>query len=617
MSRRPEKVRELTPRLRQILRRFWPYTRNYRLLMTGSMVALVAEIFLRLLEPWMLALVLDHVILAQQTKPLTVPVLRSLDPMTLLAVASVGLVAAVGLRALAVYLSTVGFALVGNRVLTEVRADMYRHLHRLSLSFHTRARGGDLTVRVIGDIGLLKDVIVTAALPLLGNALILVTMMSVLFWLHWQLALLAMVSLPLFLLSTVSLTDKIHKVSRDQRKREGSMASTAAESLGAIHLVQALSLEETFARSFARQNQRSLKEGLKGTRLAARLGRTVDVLVAVSTGVVLYFGAQLVLGGELTAGALVVFLAYLKNAMKPLRDFAKYTARLAKATAAGERVLDVFEREPDILDRPDAYPAPALRGDVRFDDVTFAYEPGHPVLQGISFDVRAGQRVALVGASGNGKSTLVNLILRLYDPQQGSVLVDGRDIRKYTLESLRLQVGVVLQETVLFAASVRENIAYGAPEATAEDVEEAARLANAHDFIESLPDGYDTVLGERGVTLSGGERQRIAIARAAVRKAPLLIMDEPTTGLDEANAHQVTEALERLAAGHTTFLITHDLRQVVRADHILYVEGGRVVEHGSHQSLMRTGGRYAALQGLHAGASERTARDEADPAFTP
>ncbi|MGH3813042.1 MAG: ABC transporter ATP-binding protein, partial [Pseudonocardiaceae bacterium] len=610
---RPQKVRELVPRLRQILRRFWPYTRKHRLLIAGSLLALLAEVFLRLLEPWMLALVIDHVILPQQGGSLDLPVLSSLDPKTLLAVAAVGLALAVGLRALAVYLSSIGFALVGNRVLTQIRGDLYRHLHRLSLSFHTKARGGDLTVRVIGDVGLLKDVIVTAALPLLGNVFILIGMVSVLFMLHWQLALIAMASVPLFLLSTVSLTHKIHQVSREQRKRQGTMASSAAESLRAIHVVQAMALEETFARSFARQNQRSLKEGVKGARLAARLGRTVDVVVAISTGLVLYFGAQFVLSAELTAGALVVFLSYLKNALRPLRDFAKYTGRLSKAAASGERVLEVFDLEPDVADGPDARPAPALSGAVRVEEVRFSYEPGNPVLTGVTFDARPGERVAIVGASGSGKSTLVNLILRLYDPDEGHVMIDAHDVREYTLESLRTQIAVVLQDTVLFAASVRHNISYGNPDATPEEVEWAAQLANANAFIEQLPDGYDTILGERGVTLSGGERQRIAIARAAIRKAPILILDEPTTGLDEENARAVTEALERLTQGHTTFLITHDLRQVTRADQILYIEQGRVLERGSHQALMQTDGRYAALARLGVTTGASVPRDEGDP----
>jgi ATP-binding cassette, subfamily B, bacterial len=312
-----------------------------------------------------------------------------------------------------------------------------------------------------------------------------------------------------------------------------------------------------------------------------------------------------------------VFLTYLKNAFKPVRDFAKYTGRLAKATAAGERILEVFEREPEIRDHPDAVVAPRLCGRVRFDDVTFGYDPGRAVLEHVDIEAGPGERVALVGSSGSGKSTLVNLLLRLYEPQTGRVLVDGRDLREYTLESLRSQVAVVLQDTVLFAASVRENIAYGNPEAPPEEVEKAALLANAHDFIQAMPDGYDTVVGERGVTLSGGQRQRIAIARAAIRRAPVLILDEPTTGLDDKNARQVTDALENLATGSTTFLVTHDLRQVARADHIVYLEGGRVVERGSHESLLRSGGRYASLVRLGVTPEVKFGGREGARAFTP
>jgi ATP-binding cassette, subfamily B, bacterial len=313
---------------------------------------------------------------------------------------------------------------------------------------------------------------------------------------------------------------------------------------------------------------------------------------------VLGFGALLVMRGALTPGGLLVFLAYLKTAFRPVRDLAKYTGRLAKATAAGERVLDLLDRTPDVRDLEGAVPAESLHGHVRFDAVSFAYENGSPVLRHVSFAADPGQQIALVGPSGIGKSTTVSLILRLYDPTAGRVMIDGRDIRDYTLASLRSQIGVVLQDSILFAASVWDNIAYGAPDVTREEIETAARLANAHDFIQALPNGYDTVLGERGATLSHGQRQRIAIARAAVRKAPLLILDEPTTGLDEENQRAVIEALKRLAAGRTTFLITHDLTFAADADLILYLEGGSVRERGRHADLLRAQGRYARLYRL-------------------
>jgi ATP-binding cassette subfamily B protein len=278
-----------------------------------------------------------------------------------------------------------------------------------------------------------------------------------------------------------------------------------------------------------------------------------------------------------------------------VQDFAKHTGRLAKASAAGERVIQLLEQIPDVSDLPGAVSAPAFQGAVRFEDVTFAYEPEQSVLKKINFEVKAGKQVALIGPSGIGKSTLVNLLLRFYDPVAGRVLIDGTDIRAYTLSSVRSQISVVLQDSFLFAASVRDNIAYGAPAASPEAIEAAARLANAHDFILGLPHGYDTVLGERGLTLSGGQRQRIAIARAAVRQAPILILDEPVTGLDEESERAILEALDRVAQNRTTFFITHDLKLAAQADRIFYLEQGEVLEQGSHAELIQASGRYAAL----------------------
>jgi ATP-binding cassette subfamily B protein len=447
-------------------------------------------------------------------------------------------------------------------------------------------------------VGLLQEITVTALLPLLANCLILVGMVSIMFWLNVQLALLALGMIPLFWFSTIRLTRRIREVSQQQRRREGAMASTASESMTAIKIVQALSLQNHFASAFTGQNKKNLKEGVKAKRLAANLERTVDVLIGAATALVLWRGAELVLSNALTPGDLLVFLSYLKNAFKPLRNFAKYTGRLAKASAAGDRILDLLDQTPEVYDLPDAVVAHPFEGTVQFRDVGFDYESGHPALQNIDFMVKAGQKVAIVGHSGSGKSTLANLMLRLYDPNQGSILIDGQDIRHYTLESLRSQISVVLQDSLLFAASVWDNIAYGCPNSTQEEVIKAAKLANAHDFILHLPQGYDTVLGERGVTLSGGQRQRIAIARAAIRQAPILILDEPTTGLDKGNEQEVLEALHRLAQGCTTFLIVHDLELAASADFILYIEKGYLLEQGTHKQLMELNDRYATLYRL-------------------
>jgi ATP-binding cassette subfamily B protein len=484
-------------------------------------------------------------------------------------------------------------------------------VQNLSLSYHNKSKSGDLVVRVISDVGMMRDILVTALIPLLGSLLILGGMFLVMLYMHWELALIALSTLPLFALSTVTLGKKIQDVAKKQRRREGDMASTAAETIGAIQTVQALQLGDAFSDSFTAQNERSLKEGVKGQRLSARLERSVDVLSAISQALVLWFGSRAVLRSELSPGELLVFLNYLKSAFRPMRDFAKYAARIAKAGAAGERVLDVLDTEPAIKDAPDAVPAPALRGEIRFENVWFGYEPEHPILRGLDLVIAPGENVAIVGTSGGGKSTLLGLCLRLYDPERGRVTVDGLDLRTLTLTSLRGQINVVLQDTLLFATSVRENIAYGNPAAPPEAILAAARLAHADAFIQAMPEGYDTLVGERGTTLSRGQRQRIAVARAAIRSAPILLLDEPVTALDEESGVAVTTALEELARGRTTLLVTHDLDHASRCDRIVFLDQGRIAESGTHAELLRLGGRYAALFRLQ---SESASDGSAAPA---
>jgi ATP-binding cassette, subfamily B, bacterial len=419
---------------------------------------------------------------------------------------------------------------------------------------------------------------VTALLPLVARLLILAGMVGVMFWMHWQLALLALALLPLFWLRTVKLTRDIREVAQQQRRREGAMAATAAESFSGMKIVQALAAADAFTGAFSTQNDKSLKQDVKGKRLAASLERSVDFLIAGATALVLWQGARLVLAGQLTPGDLLVFLAYLKSAFRPVQDFAKFTGRLGKASAAGARVIELLETAPEVADRADAVDAPEFRGDICFENVSFAYEPGRPVLDNVSFTVPAGQTLAILGESGGGKSTLLNLIARLHEPTSGRILIDGRELRDYRVDSLRRRLGIVLQENVLFAGSVRDNIALGMPTATDEQVEAAARLANAHHFIAELSDGYDTFIGERGATLSQGQRQRIAIARAAIRGASLLLFDEPTTGLDEANERAVIEGLRNLSRGHTTIWVTHNPRHAELADVSVRLEGGQVTE---------------------------------------
>lgn len=603
---RPKQLKESVPSLWRILCFFWPWVRKQRPLIASGMVALMAGIFFRLLEPWPLKFIFDRIIPTERPPRLKgLELLDQIEPMTLLTLSAVALVAIVGMRAFADYCQKVGFAKIGNRVLRDVRNDLYRHIQGLSLAFHTRARSGDLIVRVTRDVGLLRDVTSTAILPLIASVVLLAGMVVIMLLMQWKLALLAMTTIPLFWISTIRISRGIRDAARKQRLREGAMASTAAESIVAIKIVQALSLEGIFAEDFSSLNAKSQKEDLKAARLSAKLGRTVDVLLALSTAMVLWYGARLVIHSQMTPGDLLVFLTYLKRAFRPAKDFAKYTGRLAKASAAGERVMELLKRTPEIQDSPDAIEAPHFRGEVAFRGVNFEYHEDRPVLREIDFLIQPGRHVALAGPSGVGKSTLASLILRLYDPVEGSVMIDGRDIREYTLTSLRSQISAVLQDSVLFAASVWDNIGYGVPGATQEEIVAAARLANAHEFILNLPQGYETIVGERGASLSHGQRQRIAIARAAIRKVPILILDEPTTGLDEENERAVIEALRRLAKGRTTFLISHDLQLTALADEVLYLEGGRLCEHGSHDELMRAGGRYASLYRLQTAEESR------------
>ncbi len=598
-KKRPQNVKQGISGINRIVKHFLPQISSEGKLLTISFLALLAETGLHMLEPWPLKFIFDEIIFKQfKVESLKVPFLDTFNVISLLTFLAVALVIIAVLRGSMAYVSTAGMAVAATRIMSEIRANLYSHIQSLSLSFHNKAKSGDLITRVTYDIERLREVTVVAALPLLTNILTMMGMLGVMFWLNLELALIAVIIFPLFLITTATMSQRIHQVAQKQRQREGVMAASAAEAIGAIKVVQALSLESKLQKTFAKQNQKSLNESAQTQKLRAGQERTVEVLVAIATSLVLWRGVQLVMQGALTPGDLLVFITYLKVAFKPMRQLAKYTGQIAKAIASGERIVDLLEIVPEVRDLRGAYPAPAFQGKVEFQNVTFAYEKQHNLLNKLCLTVEPGQKVALVGASGGGKSTLVKLLLRLYDPVEGSISIDGHDLREYTLDSLRKQISIVLQESILFATTIRDNIAYGCTDATEEDIIAAARLANAHDFILALPEGYDTVVGERGATLSGGQRQRIAIARAAVRHSAIVILDEPTTGLDRKNESEVNQALEKLIQGKTTFWVSHNLQTTQTADLILYIEEGRVLEKGTHHQLMSLSGYYAALYAL-------------------
>jgi ATP-binding cassette subfamily B protein len=574
-----------TNSLRRTLHTVKPHLGKHRLLIGAGLAALFAEVILRVLEPWPVKFVVDAVTAslganlgaASGTPKATAELLIACGLML------VGLVA---LRALTSYLSTIAFALVGSRVATDLRARVFDHVQALSLRYHSVSSAGDTVQRLVGDIGRLQDVAVTAGLPLVGNVITLIVLSGVMAWLDPLLTIVVVIAAVTYLLMSRPSAKAITKASRKTRKGEGALATTASESLGAIRVVQAYGLERVLAGAFVEGNQTALTEGVEARRLAAALERRTDVIVGFATAIVLAGGGWRVLDGQMTTGDLVIFLMYLKIAMKPLRDLAKYTGRIARAAASGERVADLLDERVDVADRADALELTNVRGGIRLDDVAVVDDHGRPLFDNLDVTILAGQNICLLGPSGAGKSTLVGLLVRMADPSRGRVSIDGVDVRDATLASVRSQVSVLLQESVLFAASVGENIRYGRLDATMADVEAAARAANAHEFIAALPDGYNTILGSRGNTLSGGQRQRIAIARAMLRDAPIVILDEATTGLDPAGRALVEESLERLTANRTTITITHDSSSVLRADRVLWLEDGRIVEDGPPADLM-------------------------------
>ena len=505
------------------------------------------------------------------------------------------------LMAAASYISTVGLALAGSHILSRVRKDLFSHLQRLSLRFHSQARTGDLTMRLINDIAMLREAVITALMPMLANIFILLGMFVMMLYLNWRLTSLALLAVPLMWWSTTRASRKIHEVSRAQRKREGSMASKAAEYIASIRTVQSLSLEQETMRSFAGDDAESRKQNVQSKRLSAGLERRVDIIIAIISALVLLNGSYSVLHGDMSTGDLIIFMSYLNNSFRPVREYAKYTGRLSKALAAGERVVNLLDEQPDIHDKPNAEVLTSARGEIRFDHVKFSYdmqdEEPLAVLKDMDFLIKPGEKIAIVGPSGAGKSTITSLLLRLYEPKEGCVCLDGKNIQDYTIASLRSQIAIVPQDNLLFGLSVRENIALGAvnqaEKITDEEIIQAAKLANAHDFITALPQGYDTILSERGGSLSGGQRQRIAIARAAMNKSAVLILDEPTVGLDQENEAHVISALENLMQNRTTLMITHDLALAAKTDRILFINNGTIEEQGNHQQLLAQGGNYA------------------------
>ena len=570
------------PSMRRSLKLVAPDVAPHRALILFGVLALLLEVAFRVLEPWPLKIVVDAVTAFRGAKVSHQPA-----SVELLIGCGVALLLIVGLRALSNYLATICFALVGSRAATSLRARVFRHVQGLSQQFHARNRSADTVQRIVGDVARMQEVAITAGLPLMANVATLLVMVVVMFVLDPLLASVVLVAVVAFAVTSGPTSRKITAASRQTRKGEGQLANTAQESLASIRVVQAYGLENMVEENFTSANRTSLREGVRSRRYAARLERTTDVIVGLATAIVLVGGGLRVMQGAMSPGDLVLFITYLRTTMKPLRDMAKYTGRIARASASGERVADLMEITPDVV-TPDMPVRPdVVTGAVRFEWVVTEYD-GVEVLRGLCLDIRPGERVAIIGPSGAGKSTLVSLLVRAIDPVSGCVRLDGYRLTDLDLTQLRASVSLLHQEAVLFTGTIRENIRMGRGDATDAEVEAAARAANAHDFIMEQPDGYDTVVGERGGTLSGGQRQRIAIARALLRRSPVVVLDEATTGLDPEAASLVLDAIDRLAAGRTTLAVTHDAEVALRATRVVWIEDGRIRLDATPEELIAT-----------------------------
>ncbi|HTD56992.1 MAG TPA: ABC transporter ATP-binding protein [Silvibacterium sp.] len=573
--------------------------RPYRGRLVLILLAMLVETLMSLAAPWPLKIILDSVVGNRKLEPWLRFFMGSGvehgSKMHFAGIAALTFVLISITGAIASYIDNYYTESVGQYVAHDLRRRMYHHLQRLSLGYYNTHQTGTLLSTITTDIQTIQGFASSSTLDILIDLLTILCMLGLMFWLNWDFTLIAIAVTPFLLLFVSRFKKAVKKATREVRREQSEIVAVVQQGLESIQVVKAFGREKAEEELLDEVSRATVSAALKARSVKSLLSPVVTITVAACTAVVLWRGAALILRDAMTVGELTVYLAYLTKFFKPVKDLATTTNAIAQAAVGAERVRAVLDTDTVIPEKPDAIEPENLAGDIEFEHVAFGYDPAVPILTDVSFRINPGQFVGVVGPTGAGKSTIVSLIPRFYDVQAGVIKVDGKDVTDYKLSALRHQIGYVLQETVLFHGTILENIAFGRPDATRDEIVAAAKLANADDFISRMPDGYDTTVGERGSTLSGGQRQRIGIARVMIRNSPILILDEPTAALDSESEKLVIDALERLMKGRTVITIAHRLSTIRDADRIIVISNGIVAENGDHEELIALNGIYAGL----------------------